>query len=101
MLAHFDMFPIGAGESVGNYVAESLKIVADSGLSYQLTSMGTILEGEWPEIMAVVGRCFARMQEKTNRISCTIKVDWRKEKTGQLKYKVEAIEKRLGRKLAT
>lgn len=99
MLLEFSMFPTDRGESVGDHVARSLDIVDKSGLPYQLSPMGTTIEGEWDDVMAVVKRCFEGMSRDCNRISCQIKIDWRRGKTGQIKYKVEAIEKRLGRKL--
>ena len=47
VLLEFSMSPFDKGESLGPYVARSLDIVDRSGLPYQLTPMGTIIEGEW------------------------------------------------------
>lgn len=99
MLLEFAMFPTDKGESVSEYVARSIDIIDKSGVAYQLTPMGTILEGEWDETMAVVKKCYDRMSKDCNRISCSIKIDSRKGKTGQIKHKIEAIEKRLGRSI--
>ena len=46
VLLEFSMTPLDKGESVSAYVARSLDIVDRSGLPYQLTPMGTIVEGE-------------------------------------------------------
>jgi uncharacterized protein YqgV (UPF0045/DUF77 family) len=51
--------------------------------------------------MEVVQRCFERMREDCNRISVSIKVDYRKGKSGRLKGKIESVEERLGRKLSS
>lgn len=51
------MFPVGKGESLGVYVAECIKIVEANGLHYQLTPMGTIIEGEIEEVMKVIIDC--------------------------------------------
>ena len=56
------MAPLTQGESVSTYVARSLDIIDKSGLPYQLTPMGTILEGEWDEVMAVATACFEAMR---------------------------------------
>ena len=40
------MSPLDKGESLSQYVARSLDIIDKSGLPYQLTPMGTIIEGE-------------------------------------------------------
>lgn len=99
VLLEFSMSPLGKGESVGQYVARSLEIIDQSGVDYQLNAMGTILEGEWNEVFAVVQKCYEAMSQDCDRISCTIKVDARKGATGRLTSKVKSVEKRLGRKL--
>ena len=101
VLLEFSMTPISRGESVSAYVARSLDIVDRSGLPYQLTPMGTILEGEWAEVMAVVTACFEAMSADCARVGTQIRIDYRAGKGGRLKAKVEAVERTLGRKLST
>ena len=91
------MSPLGKGESVGKYVARSLDIIDKSGVAYRLNPMGTVLEGEWDEVLAVVTKCYERMKKDCNRISCTIKIDYRKGHEGRLVTKVASIEKTLKR----
>jgi uncharacterized protein (TIGR00106 family) len=101
VLLEFSMSPLGKGESVGKFVSRSLDIIDKSGIEYRLNPMGTILEGEWDQVFNVVGRCFERMRRDCNRISCTIKVDYRKGHQGRLSSKTASVEKRLKRKLKT
>jgi uncharacterized protein (TIGR00106 family) len=101
VLLEFSMTPLDKGESVSRYVARSLDIVDKSGLPYQLTPMGTIIEGEWDEVMAVVSQCFERMRADCARVSTQIRVDYRAGPGGRLKAKVDAVERQLGRKLST
>lgn len=101
VLLEFSMSPLGKGESVSKYVARSLDIIDKSGVAYRLNPMGTVLEGEWDEVMAVVQRCYNRMRKDCNRISCSIKIDARKGTKGRLSSKVASVEKRLGKKLKT
>ena len=54
VLLEFSIAPVGQGESVSAHVARILDLIDRSGVPYQLTPMGTILEGEWAEVMAVV-----------------------------------------------
>jgi uncharacterized protein YqgV (UPF0045/DUF77 family) len=61
--------------------------------------MGTILEGEWDQVFGVVTRCFEALRPDCDRVSCTIKVDYRKGPAGRLKSKVERVETLLGRTL--
>lgn len=97
VLLEFSMSPLGKGESVSEYVARSLDIIDKSGVDYRLNPMGTVLEGEWSEVMAVVTKCYERMSQDCNRISVTIKIDARKGQEHRLSGKVDAIENRLGR----
>jgi uncharacterized protein (TIGR00106 family) len=101
VLLEFSMTPLDKGESVSAYVARSLDIVDKSGLPYQLTPMGTIVEGEWADVMAVVTACFERMRADCGRISTQVRIDYRAGAGGRLKSKVESVEQKLGRKLST
>lgn len=97
VLLEFSMSPLGKGESVSKYVSRSLDIVDKSGIPYRLNPMGTVLEGEWDEVFAVVRKCYERMKRDCNRISCSIKVDYRKGHSGRLVSKVTSVEKTLKR----
>jgi uncharacterized protein (TIGR00106 family) len=101
VLLEFSMSPLGKGESVGQYVARSLEIIDKSGVEYRLNPMGTVLEGKWDEVFGVVKECFQRMSKDCGRISCVIKVDYRRGHKGRLGGKVTSVEKRLKRKLHT
>ena len=101
VLLEFSIAPVGQGESVGAHVARILDLIDRSGVPYQLTPMGTILEGEWAEVMAVVTACFEAMQTDCERISTQIKIDYRAGPGGRIKSKIDAVEQRLGRKLST
>lgn len=101
VVLEFAMYPVGKGESLSAYVARSLDIIDRSGLAYQLTPMGTILEGEWDEVMAVVGQCFEGMKAECGRIELALKADYRAGSASRLVAKVQAVEDKLGRKLKT
>jgi uncharacterized protein (TIGR00106 family) len=99
VLLEFSMSPLGKGESVGKFVARSLDIIDKSGVDYRLNPMGTVLEGEWDDVFRVVQQCYARMKRDCGRISCTIKVDYRKGHSGRLSSKVASVERHLKRKI--
>jgi len=101
VLLEFSMSPLGKGESVGKYVARSLDIVDRAGVKYRLNPMGTVMEGDWDQIFGIVKQCFEVMKKDCNRISVSIKVDYRKGRRGRLDAKVASVEKRLKRKLKT
>ncbi len=97
ILLEFSMSPLDKGESVGKYVSRSLSIIDDSGVDYRLNPMGTVLEGEWDEVMAVVKKCYETMSADCQRITCSIKIDYRKGREGRLDSKIASIEQHLGK----
>ena len=99
LLVEFSMSPMDKGVSVSNYVAQNLEIVVNSGIPYRLGPMGTCLEGDWDDVMAVIEKCYRTMAEDCERISCSIKIDARAGETGRLTSKTSKIEEILGRKL--
>ena len=101
VLLEFSMSPMDKGESVSDYVSRSLEIISQSGVDYRLNPMGTVLEGEWDEVMTVVKKCYETMKSDCNRITCAIKIDYRSGKKGRLETKMASVEKKLGKKLKT
>jgi uncharacterized protein (TIGR00106 family) len=99
VLLEFSMSPLGIGESVSKYVTRSLDIIDKSGLDYEFHSMGTVIEGEWGEVMDVVKKCFETMSADCNRISVAMKIDYRKGAKGRISGKIKSVEDRLGRDL--
>lgn len=99
VLTEFSMFPTDKGESVSGYVSQILDLIDQSGISYQLTPMGTILEGSWEEVFNVISRCFELLQHQSNRITTFIKVDYRKGKESRMKSKINKVESILKRTL--
>ena len=101
VLLEFSMSPMDKGESVSDYVSRSLKIISESGIDYRLNPMGTVLEGEWDEVIGVVKQCYEKMRSDCKRITCSIKIDHREGKKGRLGSKVASVEKKLDKKLRT
>lgn len=101
LLLEFSMTPSTKEESKSPYVARILDVIDRSGLPYQLTPMGTIIEGEWDDVMAVVTDCFKALEVDCPRINSQIKIDYRAGTNSRMKSKVDAVENLLGRKLST
>jgi len=101
VLLEFAMYPTDKGASVSDYVKRSLEIIDESGLPYKLGPMGTCLEGEWNEVMAVVTKCYERMTTDCGRIAVNIKVDHRDGPGGRLDSKVATVKAKTGRDLST
>lgn len=99
MIAQFSIVPLGAGASVSSYVAKVIKIVDESGLSYRFHAMGTIVEGEWDQIMNLIKKCRDTLMNEVERVIIDIKIDDRKGTTGRIEQKIKSIEEKLGRSL--
>lgn len=99
VLAEFAMFPTDKGASVSQYVSKIIDLIDKSGVSYQLTPMGTILEGEWTQVNKVISDCFILLQADSDRIYSSIKIDYRKDRPDGMKSKTAKIEERLNRKV--
>ncbi|OGS56554.1 MAG: hypothetical protein A3K60_06760 [Euryarchaeota archaeon RBG_19FT_COMBO_56_21] len=99
MLAEFSVVPLGKGESVSQYVAECLKIVEASGVPYRINPMGTVLEGDFDEVMGAIRACHVRVMEMSTRCITSIKIDDRRGVKGALDSKIKSVEKLVGKKL--
>ena len=98
-MIEFSMFPTDKGESVSPYVARILDIIDRSGVAYRLTPMGTVLEGDYDEVMNVVRTCFKELEKDCSRISMTLKMDYRKTNDSRLNKKVAKLESLLNKEL--
>ena len=95
VLIDFSIFPLDKGASLSPYVARAVKIIRDSGLPHRFGPMGTSVEGEWDQVMGVLGECFEDLKKDCDRISINIRLDYRKAPEGRIESKTESVKKRL------
>jgi uncharacterized protein (TIGR00106 family) len=95
MIAEFSITPIGVGVHVGKYVAKAVRIVRDSGLKYELNPMGTVVEGSWDAVMAVIKTCNDELLRECERLSISIKIDSRRGRAPPMEDKVRSVAERL------
>ena len=100
VLLEMSIVPMGVGDSVSQYVAECVDLVDQSGLDYELHSMGTIVEGELSDVLALMQRCIEKMAEHSDRVTCAAKLDFRRGQSGRITAKVKSVEEKLGRKIS-
>ncbi len=96
VVAQLSIFPVDKGESLSEYVAGSIEIIKNSGLSYKLGPMGTSIEGEWEEISNVINQCLETLSGKSNRVYMVITADYRKGKDKRISGKIESVKRKLG-----
>ena len=95
MLVAFSVTPLGVGDAVGEYVADAVRVVRDSGLPNRTDAMFTMVEGDWDEVMAVVKQAVDAVAAKAPRVSVVLKADIRPGATGALTAKMESLERHL------
>ena len=94
MLLAFSVAPTVGDETggVAQAVAAAVRVVRESGLPHETTSMFTTIEGEWDEVFAVVKRATDAVLAVSPRVSLVMKADIRPGFTGQLTEKVARVD---------
>ncbi len=84
------------GPSLSPFVAEVIKeIKKDEKVEHELTPMGSVLEGEWKDVLALVDRIFQKFAAEYERIGITFKVDFRSSKQNRMQGKIKSVESKL------
>lgn len=99
VLAEFSMFPTDKGSSVSQWVSQIINYIDSSGITYQLTPMGTVIEGSWEEVMNVISNCYKILEPQCDRVYSSIKIDYRKGDSSRMKSKIDKIESVLNKKI--
>ncbi|MEW2221164.1 MTH1187 family thiamine-binding protein [Streptomyces sp. NPDC006990] len=95
MIVAFSVTPLGVGEDVGEYVADAVRVVRESGLPHRTDAMFTSLEGDWEECMTVVRQAVAAVEARAPRVSLVLKADIRPGVTDGLTSKVATVDRYL------
>lgn len=93
--------PVGtASASLSDYVAGCLEVLEGAeGVSWQLTPMSTVIEGELGRVLEVIRLMHEQPFIKgAGRVVTTIRVDDRRDKALTAAGKVAAVRARLGKK---
>lgn len=94
VIVEVSFVPLGVGASLSAYVAETVRLIRESGLTHEFHSMGTNIEGEWDEVMPLVRRCQDRLFEMgAPRVSASLKISERRDKAYHMEEKVASVER--------
>ncbi|MFO7940711.1 MAG: MTH1187 family thiamine-binding protein [Bacteroidales bacterium] len=97
VLLEFAIFPTDKGDSVSEYVSQVIKMIDESGVSYKLTPMGTIIETETlSDALQVVEDAYAILEPHSERVYSSMTLDIRKGKEHRLEGKIASIEQKIG-----
>lgn len=87
--------PFGVGDELVDYVAQAIKVIDESGLSYRTNSMFTEIEGEWDDVMRVVKDATFVLAEAGIRTEVILKADVRPGYSNMMHNKVEHVQEKL------
>jgi uncharacterized protein (TIGR00106 family) len=98
-LVEVAIIPLGTGTpSVSKYVAQAVQVLqGEEDIKYELTAMGTIIEGDLERLLALVRRMHEAVFEVgAMRVVTTIKIDDRRDKPLSASSKVGSLKGELG-----
>ncbi len=96
-IGEINIIPLGTKTpSVSSFIVNALKILEEYGIKYELTAMGTIVEGDIEKIFDLAKKMHNSVFEKGSlRVVTTVKIDERRDKKSGIERKVEAVKERL------
>ena len=90
------VIPMGIGVSLGTYIAACEKIFLKAGLKTKLHAYGTNIEGEWDEVMQAVKDCHEALHAMgVPRISSTLRLGTRIDRTQTMEDKIRSVEEKI------
>jgi len=100
-LVEVSVIPLGTKTtSVSQYVARAVSVLqGEKDIKYELTSMGTIIEGDLEHLLALVRKMHeAVFDAGVARVVTTIKIDDRRDKRSSMTNKMESLKRELRHK---
>ena len=97
MVAWFSIAPDDGSGSYGEYVAEAIAFLDQTGLRYRLGAMGTEIEGPRAQVFAAIANCHELLANKpgVRRVETLVKIDDRLGATEvELERKVESVQRK-------
>jgi uncharacterized protein (TIGR00106 family) len=97
-ILEISVVPIGTKDtSLSSYVADCIRILKKGKVRYELTSMGTNIEGDLKDLIKIALKMHqVPFGKGARRVLTTLKIDDRRDKKGTLSGKKRAVVKKLG-----
>ena len=98
-IVELSVVPVGAGTSISNYVASAVRLLQnEKDIRYEVTCMGTIIEGDLDKLLALVGKMHrAVFDAGAMRVVTVCKFDERRDKPFSMDTKIKSLKEKLGR----
>jgi uncharacterized protein (TIGR00106 family) len=99
-ILEISVVPIGTGgTSLSAYVADCLRMLKKEKVRYELSSMGTNIEGDLKDLFKIALKMHqVPFKKGARRVATTIKIDDRRDKKGTLEGKKRAVKNKLRKK---
>jgi uncharacterized protein (TIGR00106 family) len=96
-IVEINIVPLGTSTpSVSQYIADAVEILRECGLEYELTSMGTIIEGDLDEILSLAKKMHETPFFKgVERVVTTIRIDDRRDRKAISSGKTKSVTNKL------
>jgi uncharacterized protein (TIGR00106 family) len=92
------VIPIGVGPSVSSYVTDCIRVLKKAKVSYELTAMGTNVEGNLNDLIRLALKMHqVPFSRGAQRVVTTIKIDDRRDKKISIAGKKRAVQRKLVR----
>jgi uncharacterized protein (TIGR00106 family) len=96
VIADICIIPMGAGVSLGSYIAVCEKILVKAGLKTNLHGFGTNVEGEWEQVMQAFKECHEALHDLgVPRVSTTIRLGTRTDREQTIADKIRSVQEKL------
>ena len=99
-ILEISIVPIGIqGTSLSPYVADCLRVLKEEKARYELSAMGTNIEGNLRDLMRIAMKMHeVPFKKGAPRVLTTMRIDDRRDKKGTLSGKKKAVQSKLKRK---
>lgn len=95
VLMEFSMFPLEGEGSKSAYVAKIIKLIQNSGYTYKLTPMSTVVETEtMNEALKLLEYSYVQLEE-CERVYVCVKFDIRHNRDNGMEQKIASIQEKL------
>ncbi len=93
ILAQLSIYPIGDGVSLSRFVKKGVRVIEESGYTYQVGGLSTAVEvPEMDDLFRLVSRIRqAQLDAGAQRLIIEIKIDDRKDKDARLDGKIASV----------
>jgi uncharacterized protein (TIGR00106 family) len=99
-ILEISVVPIGTGDtSLSAYVADCLRVLKKEKVRFELSSMGTNIEGDLKDLFKIaIAMHQVPFKKGARRVVTTMKIDDRRDKKGTLQGKKKAVQRKLRKK---